>query len=200
MKENTNLVQLNKKVNLKKAKGFLGEGFSRNADFLSSVVSSLQLSKDSKVLDVGTGRGVMAIILALHGYNVITGEPEGVYWADWKSSAKKVGVEKLIKFQPVNAEKLTFSNDYFDAVFLYTTFHHINNKQRAIKELFRIIKPNSILVIIELTDEGVELVRKRFRNHQDAVDPCDYTKDLKFEVEIIESKYLNAYIFKKQVE
>jgi len=188
---------MDEEINLEHIKETLGDEFSRDADFLSSVVSNLQLKKTFKVLDVGTGRGVMAIILALHGYTVITGEPEGVYWADWRSSAKKVSVEHMITFQPLNAENLSFEDAFFDAVFVYTTFHHINNKERAISELFRVIKPKGLLVIIELTEEGVELVRKRYRNHQDAVDPRDYTKNLRFKVDVIESMYLNAYIYKK---
>jgi len=184
-------------MNFEQAKGILGEEFSRDADFISSIINILQLSKDSIVLDVGTGRGVMVIILALHGYKAITGEPEGVYWADWKSSAKKVGVEDKIIVQPVDAEKLSFNDNSFDAVFLYTTFHHINDRERAIKELLRVTKPNGVLVIIELTDKGVELVRKRFIHHQAAVDPRDYTRNLGFKVDVIESTNLNAYIYKK---
>ena len=179
------------------AKEILGREFSRDADFLNSVVTTLQLPKDSKVLDVGTGRGVMAIILALQGYNVITGEPEGVYWADWNSSAKKVGVEDKITFRSVDAENLSFNDNSFDAVILYTTFHHINKRKRAIHELLRITKPDGTLVIIELTEKGVELVRKKFRNHQDSVDPRDYTRDLAVKVDVIKSLNLNAYIYKK---
>ncbi len=188
---------MDEKINLEHIKETLGDEFSRDADFLSSVVGNLQIKKSSKILDVGTGRGHMAIILALHGYKIITGEPEGVYWADWRSYAKKVSVEDKITFQSLNAENLSFEDAFFDAVFLYTTFHHINNKERAISELFRVIKPKGLLVIIELTEKGVESVRKRYRYHQDAVDPRGYTKGLGLKVDVVESKHLNAYIYKK---
>ncbi|MFW9873489.1 MAG: rRNA adenine N-6-methyltransferase family protein, partial [Candidatus Thorarchaeota archaeon] len=68
---------MNDQINLEKLKENLGERFSRDADFLNSVVIKLNISKTSKVLDIGTGWGTMAITLALHGYRVITGEPEG---------------------------------------------------------------------------------------------------------------------------
>ena len=54
-----------------------------------------------------------------------------------------------------------------------------------------------MLIIIELTDEGVEAVRERWGGHPDAVDLRVYTKNLVFEVKIIESKYLNAYIYNR---
>ena len=184
-------------MNLEHAKEIMGEEFCRDAEFLDSFVDQLDLPKDSKVLDVGTGRGYMAIILALQGYNVITGEPEGTFWADWKSSAKKVNVDDMITFTPLNAEKLPFKASDFDAVFLYATFHHIGDRKGALGELMRVLKNNGILAIIEFTDDGVEEVRKRYRGHPDAVDPRDYSKDLEVEVKTIEGKYINAYVYRK---
>lgn len=186
-------------MNLEQAKESMGEEFTRDADFLYSLVGKLKISKEGKILDVGTGRGYMAIILALQGYRVITGEPEGTFWADWRSSAKKVNVDDMITFTPLNAEKLPFKLSDFDVVFLYATFHHIGDKKGALGELMRVLKNNGILVIIEFTDDGIEEVRKRYRGHPDAVDPRDYSKDLDFEVKIIESKYLNAYVYKKEI-
>jgi hypothetical protein len=43
----------------------------------------------------------MAITLALHGYSVITGEPEDSHWADWRSRAQMVNVEDKITFKPI---------------------------------------------------------------------------------------------------
>ena len=61
-----------------------------------------------------------------------------------------------------------------------------------------LLGPKGLLAIIELTDEGVEMVRETYRMHPDAVDPRDYTKNLDLEIEVIESMYLNSYMFRKR--
>jgi len=40
-------------------------------DFINPVIQKLNLDKNAKILDVGTGQGRMAIILALNNYIVI---------------------------------------------------------------------------------------------------------------------------------
>lgn len=185
-------------MNLEKIKENLGQRFSRDADLLNSIVSELKLPKNSKILDIGTGWGFMAIKLALHDYNVITGEPENANWTDWRSRAKLANVEDKITFKPFYAENLPFGNAAFDAVFLYTSLHHIINKSRAFSEILRVMKSDGYLIVIELTKEGVDLIRKRHINHPDAVNPKDFTKQFDLEASIRESKYLNAYIYKRK--
>ncbi len=181
-------------MSLEKIKETLGEKFSRDADFLDSVITGLNLDKKSKILDVGTGWGFMAITLALHGYNVITGEPENAKWADWKSRAKSVNVEEKITFKPFYAENLPFENDSFDAIFLYTSLHHIEDKASAINEMLRVMKHDGYLIIIELTEMGVEQIRKHRMHHPDAVNSKGLIKEFDLEVSAKESRYLNAYI------
>lgn len=183
-------------MSLEKIKETLGERFSRDSDFLNSIVIELNLAKSSKILDIGTGWGFMAITLALHGYNVITGEPENAKWADWKSRAQNVNVENKITFKPFYAENLPFEDHSFDAIFLYTSLHHIQNRSQALREILRVMKHDGYMIIIELTETGVKLIRQRHINHPDAVNPKEFTKEFDLEVHVKESKYLNAYIYR----
>jgi ubiquinone/menaquinone biosynthesis C-methylase UbiE len=184
-------------MNLDEAKKILGVPFKNNADFIYITISQLGLKKDAKILDVGTGNGTMAIILALQGYRIITGEPEGDNWANWRSAAQKVNVEGFITFKYFNAENLPFESASFDAVFIFGTLHHIDDKYAAMKEILRVTKKKGIFVIFEHTKKGIENIRERLPSHPDAIDPKDYTENLPISLEIIESKTINAYIYKK---
>ena len=185
------------KKDLEKAKKILSEKFSFNADFLYSTVEELRLIQTADILDIGTGFGVMSIILALQGYKVTTGEPEGHNWANWRESAKKVSVEDLIAFKFFRAEDLPFEDNTFDAVFCYTSFHHIDDKQSALREFIRVINDNGLVIIFEFTSAGIEILRQRRPSHPDAVNPEDFLRNLPLSLEIKNSRYINAYIYKK---
>ncbi len=183
------------KIDLEKAKNILSEKFSFNADFLYSTVEKLKLKKNVRILDIGTGYGVMSIILALQGYKVTTGEPEGHNWAKWRESAKKLSVEDLITFKFFRAEDLPFEDKSFDAVFCYTSFHHIDDKKSALREFIRVIKEKGLIIIFEFNSAGVEVVRQRRPSHPDAVDPEVFSQNLPLSLEIEKGKFVNAFIF-----
>jgi len=169
--------------------------------FLDKVVKHLNLEKDSKILDIGTGQGRMAITLALNNYKVITGEPESdnseYAKQAWLEDAKKVKVDHLINFKPFNAEQIPFKDKSLDAIFIMGALHHIDDKAATIKECIRTIKTNSVICIFEPTSKGIKIIRKGFPTHPDAVDPRDYTQNFELSVEIKKNFMFNIYIFKK---
>jgi ubiquinone/menaquinone biosynthesis C-methylase UbiE len=188
-------------MDIKEVKKKLGGEFSFLFDFIDSIVKNLGLKKDAKILDVGTGQGRMAIILALNNYKVITGEPEGddpeYAQQDWLANAKKVYVDHLISFKYFVAEKLPFEDKYFDAIFSMGALHHIGDKATAFSEFSRTLKPNGKLCIFEPRPRLVEIIRKDHPSHPDAEDPRDYIHTLSFSVATKESPTFNAFIITK---
>ena len=189
-------------MDIKEVKKKLGGQFSFMFDFINSIVRDLKLNKDAKILDVGTGQGRMAIILALNDYNIITGEPEGddpdYAQQDWLASAKKVNVDHLISFKYFEAEKLPFEDDFFDAIFSMGSLHHIGDKAAAFSEFSRVLKTNGMICIFEPSPQVIKVIRKEHPTHSDAEDPRDYTHTLPFSVAIKESPTFNAFIFTKE--
>lgn len=186
-------------LEIEEAKKALGIAFGFFYDFLTPIIEDLELKKDATILDVGTGEGKMAIILALNNYKVLTGEPEmdNSEYAkqDWLEKAKSVNVDHLITFKSFNAEKMPFDDKFFDAIFILGAFHHINDKTAAFKEINRVIKPNGIFCILEPTQRGIKTIRKRFPTHPDAVDPREYAKEYSLNIEIKRGSLFDAFIF-----
>jgi len=169
--------------------------------FFDKVVKELDIRKDAKILDIGTGEGRMAIALSLNGYKVLTGEPESdvseYAKREWLDNAKKVEVDHLITFKHINAEEMPFEDEFFDAVFIQGTLHHINDKASAFKESVRVLKKRGILSIIEPTPVAIKKIKRRIPSHPDAVDPREFAKKYPLSVDIIEGAVFDAFIFRK---
>ncbi|MFC2010213.1 methyltransferase domain-containing protein [Chloroflexota bacterium] len=125
-------------MNLEIANRVWGEEWTLDIGFIDDAIHLLDLVVNAKVIDIGTGAGVMAVCLALNGFDILTGEPEGEYEAhqeheghsghgypDWREAVKAFKVENKIRYQHLNAEHLPFPSASFDGVFLYDTLHHI---------------------------------------------------------------------------
>jgi ubiquinone/menaquinone biosynthesis C-methylase UbiE len=114
------------------------------------------------------------------------------------TNAKKVNVDHLISFVHFNAENTAFENEFFDAIFLWGSLHHIENRNSAFKEFVRITKPKGIICISEPTPKGVEVMRKRFPSHPDAVDPRPLAKNYNLSMQVKNSPLFDIFIFKKR--
>jgi len=188
-------------LNLSLAREKLGGVFEIVAQDLTDIIKSLEIKPSSKILDIGTGDGKMAIIIALNGFNVITGEPrddESKYaQRNWQQNARKVGVEHLIEFKHFKVETLPFEEESFDYIISYGGFHHFSNKEEALKEMLRVIKSHGKIAILEPNTRMIKKIQQKHPDHPEAEDPRKYLKDRNRNPILKKFKKVDAYIIQK---
>lgn len=92
-----------------------------------------------KVLDMGTGTGFLALLLAEIGYDVT-----GADWARSKLDKAQEKMEKtgnFVNFVVEDAENLSFESEQFDAVVSRHLIWTLANPDSAFKEWARVTKP-----------------------------------------------------------
>ena len=199
-------------MNLEDARKLWSDEWTYDIGLINETVGRLKVGSDAAILDVGTGQGIMAISLAVAGYNVTTGEPEvdthshghshageanGHGYVDWRKPAKALGVIDKIKYRRFDAQKLPFADASFDAVFLHDALQHIGDRAAALAECIRVTKSRGLICIIEINDYGIKHFADTEGYQIDRVDPVRLVRNKNIIIDIIAGTYSNAYILIK---
>ncbi|MEK6861543.1 MAG: class I SAM-dependent methyltransferase, partial [Nanoarchaeota archaeon] len=100
-----------------------------------------KLKKTDLLLDVGCGVGGPAIILARDYKCRIVGlNSSKLQLKTAKEKTKVASLENLIDYVCGDAENLPFSSESFTCVWTFNMFYHINDKQSALEEFYRVLR------------------------------------------------------------
>ena len=105
------------------------------------------------VLDVGTDDGdfIKVLMKTLKDYNSIT----GIDITDKEfDKARERFKDDPVDFIVMNADSMTFEDDQFDTVCMSYTIHHLENVDKVMEEMFRVLKPGGNFIIQELYSDG----------------------------------------------
>lgn len=100
--------------------------------------------QDIHVLDIGTGPGFFAILLAEQGYAVTAVDYTESMLQEAKRNAN--ALQDRIVFQRMNAEKLSFASHSFDAIVTRNVTWNLPHPQTAYQEWQRVLKPGGLLL------------------------------------------------------
>ena len=120
-------------------------------EFLTEkIFEFLNSSANEKNLDIGCGTGNYTIALANKGLNFIGVEPSTKMLEIAKSKSEK------IDWKIGSAENIPAENESIENVIATLTIHHWTDLNKAMKEIYRILKPKGKLIIFTSTPNQME--------------------------------------------
>lgn len=168
-------VPLEEKV--KKVKGVF-DSVASNYDIMNDVMSmgihriwkrhTIELSgirPGNVVLDLAGGTGDLTKAFAKR-----VGKTGKVVLADINESMVRVGRDRLtdagimgnVNYAITNAEALTFPDNTFDLVTIAFGLRNVTNKDKALEEIYRVLKPGGQLMVLEFSKVTQPLLAKAY--------------------------------------
>lgn len=121
------------------------------------LVQTSNVKKNMRILDIAGGTADLSILLAKKiGAQSAKFEVQMIH-SDINLSMLNIGRDKLINqgiFIPsvlCDAESLPFSDNYFDCVTIGFGIRNMTDKQKALREIYRVLSPGGKILILEFS-------------------------------------------------
>ncbi len=125
-------------------------------------IASSNVKAGDKVLDIAGGTGDLAI-----EFRKKVGDSGQVVLSDINAAMLGEGRKNLInngvfgvEFVQLNAQKIPFADNTFDCVSIAFGLRNVTDKDQALAEMHRILKPGGCLLILEFSKTDSEFLKK----------------------------------------
>ena len=124
--------------------------FGIDVKWRKKVLKLVAAKKPETILDIATGTGDLAILMAQTGAKEITGADisEGMMEVGRKKVADK-NLSNRIKLVYGDSENLPFEDNYFDAITVAFGIRNFETLEKGLADILRVLKPGGIFVILE---------------------------------------------------
>jgi D-aspartate ligase len=110
-------------------------------------VEDLALPAGARVLDVGTGAGLLSAELAQRGFHVTATDTSVEMVKKAGEHARHVGVLDAMRIRYSDAHELPFADEQFDLVVALGLLPWLHDPQRAINEMVRVLRPGGWIAL-----------------------------------------------------
>jgi ubiquinone/menaquinone biosynthesis C-methylase UbiE len=134
--------------------------------FLEKLVPQFNLKAGQHVLDVGTGTGVLIpyLIRAIGNHGSITAIDFSEKMV--KKCKTKYSHYKNVNVNVGNIENASYPTESFEAAICFGVFPHLENKEKALQNINRMLKPSGKLVIAHaLSSEKLKSHHQKVSKH-----------------------------------
>ena len=148
--------------------------FGFDASWRRRAVSRLALIMGSIYLDVGCGTGDMAteIVRLAPGSKVIGIDPSEGMLEVGREKIKAAGLDQAISLLKGNVLDLQFADNSFDGAITAFCIRNVTDRKRGLAEMYRVIRPGGLMIILELTEPLGPIMKPLFRIYGSVVMPA----------------------------
>ena len=122
---------------------------------------SLANISNPKILDVacGTADSTIQIAKSIENAEIVGVDISDGMLAIGEEKVEKLGLNDRITFSKSCAENIEFQDNTFDAVFVAFGVRNFSDRTKGLIEILRILKPNGILMVLELSEPQNVIIR-----------------------------------------
>jgi len=134
---------------------------------------SLELGDTSRVLDLATGTGDLAIQVARHapGVSVVGVDPSERMLEFGRQKMSRLGLAERVRLEVGDAQQLRFEDRSFDGVCIAFGIRNVPDRSRALAEMARVTRPGGRIAILELSEPRGNVLGALARFHVHTVVP-----------------------------
>ena len=146
--------------------------FGLDINWRKKVVRKVAQNNPKQLLDIATGTGDFAIMLAKL-------KPEKVIGLDISQGMLNKGIDKIkkrnlqhiIEMVQGNSEDLPFTDNTFDAITVGFGVRNFENLNIGLKEIYRVLKPGGVLAILETSQPEKFPMKQLFKFYSKYIIP-----------------------------
>jgi len=166
--------------------GQMFDGIAAKYDFVNRVISlgidqswrrrtvrALELGSGARVLDLATGTGDLALLVANAEptSRVVGLDPSDKMLDIARAKVEKAGLLGRVELVHGDAEKLPFPDASFDGVCIAFGIRNVPDRDRALREMVRVTRPGGKVAILELSEPRGGILGPLARFHVHTVVP-----------------------------